>query len=414
MRHESPAPESIRTESTLGFQDMPPVAGSDGIVSDSADRLKAELVRKEKLLGQVDTYLAKNIAERIRSTDDKSADAEYMEKLDSGYAKMMVRGDDLEERISAIREVIGADSGKDISSVPETESPVADSPIPVRERSLFGRVFFGFRESVRKTLSGFKERFSRRGNADEDLVVPVGMLPSDRKPTLPIIGKLGVDGAAKYRSGDIAPVGWGAIEKASDPYAVERYPREAGVSDKKDAPIDPDASLVRSDTESSEYGQVKNLRERDRMGFLESYPEEPAKVDMDEWLEKKRVEMSDVKAFGSVSKDRYRVEEMGAVKAMENVAVIRTAFEDAERMMSEHPDLMETYAVQRDAVGRAYEEALGVARFALAAELRGEPEGEHRKSLMRDFSSVMAELRRLVGPSSETSVSEDSPERKAA
>jgi hypothetical protein len=176
--------------------------------------------------------------------------------------------------------------------------------------------------------------------------------------------------------------------------------------------IEPDAELAKALSEPSEYDDVHRLRERDRMGYREG----AAGIGMDEWLEeKRRADASDTKIFGAVPEDQYRVEEIGATRAMGDVATLKTALEDVERMAKEHPDLAETYAVQRDIAGRAYAEALGVARFALAAELRGEPEGEHRKALMKDFSFVVAELRRIGESSPETSVSEEeASDRRAA
>jgi hypothetical protein len=385
-------------------------SGSDN--GASADQLRTELARKEKLLGQVDTYLEKNIAERIRTADDKNVDAEYGEKLGSGYRKMAAHGDDIEGRIIAIRKAIGIDpEGKNVPVISENTDSVAADAVPVREKKSVGRMFSGFRESIRKIFSGFMGRFSGKEVSDESLVAPVETLPSEKKPVLSVVEKFGVSGISEYRNDDVSPTGWGAIGKASDPYAAERYPRKGGVSDKENVPIEPDAKLTKALSEPSEYDDVRRLRERDRMG----YREEVAGIGTDEWLEKRRADASDTKAFGAVSEDRYSVEEIGATRAMGNVVTLKTALEDAERMEKEHPDLAETYAVQRNIAGRAYAEALGVARFALAAELRDEPEGEHRKALMKDFSFVVAELRRIGESPPETSVSEkETSDRRAA
>lgn len=410
MNDKSFVSESTQTESMFGFQDMPSAVGSDDGVS--ADQLRVELARKEKLLGQVDTYLEKNIVERIRATDDKRIDAEYGEKLESGYLKMAAHGDDIKERITAVRRAIGVDSeGKDDSEVSESRDSVAISAVPVREKKIVEPAFSGFRESIRKIFSGFRRWFSGEDAHEENPVAPVEVLPAGMRPVLPVVEKFGVSGVSEYRSDGALPTGWGVIGRVSDPYAAERYPREGGVSEKENVPIEPDTKLAKAVSESSEYDEVRRLRERDRMGYREGV----AEIGMDEWLEKRRDDASDTKVFGAVSEDRYSVEEIGATRAMENVVALRIALKDTERMEKEHPDIAETYVVQRDIAGRAYAEALGVARFALAAELRGEPEGEHRKALMKNFSFVVAELRRIGESSPETSVSEEkASDRRAA
>lgn len=416
MNDKSFVPESTQTESVFDFPDTSSAVGSDDDAS--VDQLRIELVRKEKLLGQVDTYLEKNIAERIRATDDKRIDAEYGEKLDSGYLKMVTHGDDIEKRIIAIRKAIGVDpEGKNIPAVSENMDSVATTGIvPVCEKNIAGRMFSGFRGLIRKIFSGFRGGFSGKGISDENLAAPVETLPPEKKPVLPVVGKFGMNGVSEYRNDGALPTGWGAIGNASDPYAAERYPHEGGISDKENVPIEPDAELAKALSEPSEYDNVRRLRERDRMGFSEVHREGAAGIGMDEWLEKKRrADVPDTKIFGAVPEDQYRIEEIGATRAMGDVVTLKTTLEDVERMAKEHPDLAETYAVQRDIAGRAYAEALGVARFALAAELRGEPEGEHRKALMKDFSFVVAELRRIGESSPETSVSEEeASDRRAA
>jgi hypothetical protein len=236
MNDKSFVSESTQTESMLDFPDTPSAVGSDDDAS--VDQLRTELVRKEKLLGQVDMYLEKNIAERIRATDDKRIDAEYGEKLDSGYLKMATHGDDIEKRIIAIRKAIGVDpEGKNIPAVSENMDSVATTgTVPVREKNIAGRMFSGFRGLIRKIFSGFRGGFSGEGISDENLVAPMETLPPDKRPVLPVVGKFGMSGVAEYRSDGALPTGWGAIGKVSDPYAAERYPRDGSVSEKENVP----------------------------------------------------------------------------------------------------------------------------------------------------------------------------------
>lgn len=381
------------------------IAASESVDPSTREKIKEEIRRKEKLVDHIDGYLVKNISETAKLPDEeiRNGDAQY-EVLKKGYGKWSSEEEQIKERIAELRETIG-EKGTDTVLPPESRrNPVvepSDDPVITESSGFFGKLAKRLLSPYETIRSWFRNDKSD-GNVGKE--IPAGEHNDG------IYADLGENSfPMKSSKEDIRPIEASREPKEFDPpvsipkdlYEHERYVRGASESVPVE-PIEPDESLLGNVSEKTEKERMSKLRSRDAMGFSaassSSGPEAVSGGSKEEPLSWK---------FGMDPDMSYEVEELSAEdmvrKAEELGAVYAEILEDSRS----HPRLRESYEMQSEIAKESYVDALGVARLTLAAELRGEPEGNKRKELMTAFASVVSKLRAL----------EDAPEereRKAA
>jgi hypothetical protein len=401
-----PVPEATSTITGWNSDSNPgSVVVSDPVDVSMHEKIQEEIRRKEKLIGNIEGYLAKNIAETAKLPDEMahSGDARH-EILSEGYEKWSGEEERIRNRIGELKEMIGKKDA-DIVLSPEsrqnpvivsTDESVDDESIDAEPRGFFGKLAKRLLSPYEKIRSWFRrdepEKRTNKGapvgggsyrdyadigenpfpkESFKEEAPPVMASPEPKEPATP----------ASIPEGDL--------------FGQERYVR--GTSGLASAePIEPDASLQMT-SEEAEKERVLKLRSRDAMGFSDgsSSPLNPELVPDDKgnsfsWR------------FGMDPEMTYEVKELpaeDAVRKAEDLGVIYAGLLDDSQ---NRPRVQETSGTELEIAKESYADALKVARLALAAELRGKPEGTRRKKLMSTFASVVSKLRAL----------EDAPEER--
>lgn len=406
-------------------------------VSEAADpdqyaKIVAEIKRKKDLIDKIDQYLARLVREMNRSVEGESPDSFQLrfDALNADYAEWRSRSQKFEERLSMLEKMIGRNmpTAQEVS-VQETPQEVVSSG---RSTSM-GGIITAIRNSLPWGAVGMKRRQRQQpsendqSEAEVRLPSPVendSLMEENPFPAGQDSFQAVSDETAPVSAPRVEPVavsGFGAFDMSSerDPFASERYLRGQIPGERSAASVDLDPSS------SSAIAAARSERERfdaerlkASMGYVGPTIDDVADrgdLDFEKWAAAQR-QKPQMRPFGVDPAMLYPVAEVTAASALADVETIREARKNARDNQLRHPVNAEAYSAEEKVLEESYREALDRARLELAREIREMPAGNAKHDRMRQFASVMKDLRQLDErrPASPAQEKKNDDRRKAA
>lgn len=385
-------------------------------VSEAADpdryaKIAAEIKRKKDLIDKINQYLSLLVREMHRTTEGESADAFRLrlDALNADYDKWMSRYKEFEGRLSKLERMIGANTpiaqGVSVQEISQEAASFGRS-------TSIGSIITAIRNSLPWGAAGIERRRQLEGHASEnDKSEVVVRFPLPAKYLSPMEENpfpVGQDSSLKIsnetvlagvsHAGPVAVSGLGSVDTPpkEDPFTLERYARGQALGYGVH-PVDAlSAGAIVGDRAERDRLEVARLKAS--MGFVDEStsvtPVARGDLDFDKWTAEQR-QKPQAQSFGVDAATLYPVADVTAAGALEDVEAIREARESARDNQRRHPVNAEVYSAEEEVLEKSYREALDLARLSLAREIKEMPVGSAKHDRMRQFASVMKDLRQL-------------------